>query len=88
MQDATGKVISWRVARVPGFGFDFLWYSRLLHKVCVQGAVVHLGFGMPTFWSLNSILCSLSLQEVVGSHFFLPLNARRDNKLSLSFIMR
>lgn len=36
MQDATGKVISWRVARVSGFGFDSLWYSRLLHMVCTR----------------------------------------------------
>lgn len=91
MQDATGKVNSWRVAKVPGFGFDFLRYSSFSHVACtricclsgvwdaqVQGLVLFLWFAV----TVGKLLKSSTLS------FVFSLNTRRGIKLMLSFILR
>lgn len=76
---------------MPGFGFDFLRYSRLSHIVCTRSCC-------PSgVWDSQVQVPALPLQFTVtvgkllksnSRKFVSSLNARRANKLMLSLIIR
>lgn len=91
MQDATGKAISWRVAKVPGFGLDFLRFSGFSHIVCTRSCCLSWVWDAQVQVPVLPLLFAVTVGKLLKSStlsFVFSLNARRGIKLMLSFIIR